>query len=131
MPRVRRAWRRPVKQEELADYLQAYRSERDAGEKTAEAYRVALQGVLTSRHLIYLVEGDPKARERLNDFELASRLSYFLWSSMPDDGLFAAAQNGRLNGGRLNGDGLKAEVDRLLTDRKANRFVDDFASVSS
>lgn len=116
-----RAWRRPVKKEELADYLEAYHSEREAGEKTADAYRVALQGVMTSRHFIYLVEGDPAARERLNDWELASRLSYFLWSSMPDDGLFAAAQKGR-----LNGDGLKKEVDRLLTDGKADRFVDDF-----
>ena len=62
------------------------------------------------------------ARERLNDWELASRLSYFLWSSMPDDGLFAAAQ-----GGSLNGEGLKKEVDRLLTDSKTNRFVNDFA----
>ena len=117
-----RAWRRPVKLEELADYLQAYRSEREAGEKTADAYRVALQGVLTSRHFIYLVEGEPAARERLNDWELASRLSYFLWSSMPDDGLFSAAQ-----GGNLHGEGLKKEVDRLLKDSKANRFVNDFA----
>jgi mono/diheme cytochrome c family protein len=117
-----RAWRRPVKKEELAVYLDAYRSEREAGEKTADAYRVALQGVLTSRHFIYLVEGDPVARERLNDWERASRLSYFLWSSMPDDGLYAAVR-----GGRLKDDGLKAEVDRLLADGKANRFVDDFA----
>jgi hypothetical protein len=117
-----RAWRRPVKQAELADYLQAYRSEREAGEKTADAYRVALQGVLTARHFIYLVEGEPAARERLNDWELASRLSYFLWSSMPDDGLFSAAQ-----GGTLNGEGLKKEVDRLLTDGKTSRFVNDFA----
>jgi len=117
-----RAWRRPVKKEELADYLEAYLAEREAGEKMAEAYRVALQGVLTSRHLIYVVEGDPVARERLNDWELASRLSYFLWSSMPDDSLYAAARSGR-----LNGDGLKQEVNRLLTDGKANRFVDDFA----
>jgi hypothetical protein len=117
-----RAWRRPVKPEELADYLQAYRSEREAGEKPADAYRVALQGVLTSRHFIYLVEGEPKARERLNDWELASRLSYFLWSSMPDDALFAAAQSGS-----LNGDGLQKEVNRMLTDSKAGRFVDDFA----
>ena len=116
-----RAWRRPVKQEELADYLQAYRSEREAGEKTADAYRVAMQGVLTSRHFIYLVEGDPVARERLNDSELASRLSYFLWSSMPDDGLFAAAR-----GGSLQGDGPKKEVDRLLADNKTNRFINDF-----
>ena len=116
-----RTWRRPVKPEELADYLQAYRSEREAGEKTADAYRVAMQGVLTSRHFIYLVEGDPVARERLNDSELASRLSYFLWSSMPDDGLFAAARSGS-----LQGDGLKKEVDRLLADNKTNRFINDF-----
>ena len=117
-----RAWRRPVMKDELADYLQAYRSEREAGEKMADAYRISLQGVLTSRHFIYLVEGDSVARERLKDWELASRLSYFLWSSMPDDGLFTAAQ-----GGNLNGEILRAQVDRLLTDSKANRFIDDFA----
>ncbi|MCC6882167.1 MAG: DUF1592 domain-containing protein [Verrucomicrobiales bacterium] len=117
-----RAWRRPVKQEELEEYLRSYRSERDAGEKLADAYRVALQGVLTSRHFIYLVEGDPVAREYLTDTELASRLSYFLWSSMPDDGLFAAAK-----GGTLNGEGLKKEVDRMLADSKDSRFIDDFA----
>ena len=116
-----RAWRRPVKKDELSDYLQAYRSEREAGEKPADAYRVAMQGVLTSRHFIYLVEGDPVARERLNDSELASRLSYFLWSSMPDDGLFAAARNGS-----LQGEGLKKEVDRMLADGKTNRFINDF-----
>jgi len=116
-----RAWRRPVTKDELSDYLQAYRSERDAGEKPADAYRVAMQGVLTSRHFIYLVEGDPVARERLNDFELASRLSYFIWSSMPDDGLFAAARSGA-----LQGDELKKEVDRMLADGKSQRFIDDF-----
>ena len=117
-----RAWRRPVKKEELERYLQSYRTEREAGEKMADAYRVALQGVLTSRHFIYLVEGDKVARERLTEPELASRLSYFLWSSMPDDGLFTAAK-----GGKLNGDGLQKEVDRMLADGKASRFVDDFA----
>jgi len=116
-----RAWRRPVKKDELSDYLQAYRSERDAGEKPADAYRVAMHGVLTSRHFIYLVEGDPVARERVNDFELASRLSYFMWSSMPDDGLFAAARSGS-----LQGDGLNKEVDRMLADGKSQRFINDF-----
>lgn len=116
-----RAWRRQVKKEELTDYLHAYQSEREAGEKPADAYRVAMQGVLTSRHFLYLVEGDPLPRERLTESELASRLSYFLWSSMPDDSLFASAQ-----GGKLNGEGLKTEVDRMLTDGKANRFIDDF-----
>jgi mono/diheme cytochrome c family protein len=117
-----RAWRRPVKPEELEQYLQSYHTEREAGEKLVDAYRVALQGVMTSRHFIYLVEGDTVARERLTDSELASRLSYFLWSSMPDDALFAAAKSST-----LNGEGLKKEVDRMLADSKASRFIDDFA----
>ena len=117
-----RAWRRSVKKEELEQYLQSYRTEREAGEKLADAYRVALQGVMTSRHFIYLVEGDTVAREQLTESELASRLSYFLWSSMPDDGLFTAAKSRTLNGA-----GLKREVDRMLTDSKTSRFVDDFA----
>ena len=117
-----RAWRRPVRAEELTEYVKAYQSEREAGEKTADAYRVALQGVLTSRHFIYLVEGDPSLREQLNDSELATRLSYFLWSSMPDDALFTAAK-----AGKLKGDALKKEVDRMLADGKAGRFIEDFS----
>ena len=117
-----RAWRRPVSQEELTDYLDSYRVECEAGEKPADAYRIALQSVLTSRNFIYLVEGDPDARERLTNSELASRLSYFLWSSMPDDALFTAAK-----GGVLSGEGLKKEVDRMLMDSRINRFIDDFS----
>ncbi|MBU6303099.1 MAG: DUF1592 domain-containing protein [Verrucomicrobia bacterium] len=117
-----RAWRRPVRLEELAVYLKSYREEREAGESLAAAYRLALQGVLTSRHFIYMVEGDPEAREKLNDSELATRLSYFLWSSMPDEALFTAATNGL-----RTGEGLGREVDRLLADGKANRFIDDFS----
>ena len=117
-----RAWRRPVRMEELEQYLKSYREERDAGEKLADAYRIALQGVLTSRHFIYIVEGDPVAREQLNDSELATRLSYFLWSSMPDDALLAAAK-----AGTMKGDGLKNEIDRMIADGKTSRFIDDFA----
>ena len=116
-----RAWRRPVKREELAQYLAAYRGERESGENLADAYRVALLGVLTSRHFICLIEGDPVPRERLTDSELATRLSYFLWSSMPDPALVAAAK-----GGALTGVGLGKEVDRMLVDSKASRFIDDF-----
>jgi mono/diheme cytochrome c family protein len=133
-----RAWRRPVRTEELERYLHSYRTEREAGETPADAYRVALQGVLTSRHFMYLVEGDTVARERLTDSELASRLSYFLWSSMPDDGLLAAARRSSLTGVRRTSspspaptdtmsDELEQEVDRMLADGKAGRFVDDFA----
>jgi hypothetical protein len=77
---------------------------------------VALLGVLTSRNFTYLVEGDVEPRERLNDFELASRLSYFLWSSMPDDQLMAKAAAGDLAG----------EVERMLEDEKISRFLEDF-----
>jgi mono/diheme cytochrome c family protein len=117
-----RAWRRPVQPQELEPFLTAYRSEREAGETVAEAYRVAMNGVLTSRHFIYLVEGATEPRPHLTDTELATRLSYFLWSSMPDDALFTAAKNGDLSGGNLN-----KHVDRLLTDGKVNRFIEDFS----
>jgi mono/diheme cytochrome c family protein len=117
-----RAWRRPVQMAELEQYLRAYSAEREAGEPTADAYRVALKGVLTSRHFIYLVEGDTAPRERLTDAELASRLSFLLWSSMPDDALFSAVKGGKLTGG-----GLQSEVDRMLADQKSARFIDDFA----
>ena len=116
-----RAWRRPVVASELVPYLQAYQDERAAGESVLDAYQVAMLGVLTSRNFTYLVEGDIQPRKQLNDWELASRLSYFLWSSMPNEQLFEAARNGR-----LTGDGLAAEVDRMLANDKVNRFIDDF-----
>jgi mono/diheme cytochrome c family protein len=117
-----RAWRRSVGPEELDVYLAAYRSQREAGVSLAAAYQVALKGLLTSRHFLYLVEGEPEVRDHLNDWELASRLSYFLWSSMPDDALTVAARNAA-----LKGEGLKKEVDRLLTDSRIDRFIEDFS----
>jgi hypothetical protein len=117
-----RAWRRPVEPEELAGCLEIYRSEREAGETTVAAFKVMMKAVLTSRHFIYLVEGEPQTqRDHLTDSELASRLSYFLWSSMPDERLLTAAKEGT-----LRGDGLASEVDRLLSDRRADRFIEDF-----
>ncbi len=118
-----RAWRRPVSMEELEPYLKAYDAERAVGEKILDSYQVALLGVLTSRHFTYVVEGDPAPRERLTDWELATRLSYFLWSSMPDEGLFEAARSGKLTG---DTSALSAQVDRMLADPKINRFIDDF-----
>ena len=117
-----RAWRRPVRMAELKKYLDSFQADREAGEKTTAAYRNALLRVLTSRNFIYLVEGIPEPRERLTAPELASRLSYFLWSSMPADKLFTAAKDGA-----LKGDGLKQTVDRMLADDRINRFIDDFS----
>ncbi len=117
-----RAWRRSVEPEELQGYLAAYRDRREAGKPVADAYRAAMLGVLTSRHFLHLVEGDAETRrEHLTDSELASRLSYFLWSSMPDEGLLAAARAGELSGG-----GLEPAVDRLLSDERIGRFLEDF-----
>jgi mono/diheme cytochrome c family protein len=137
---AQRAWRRPVTKDELGHYLRTYESERTAGENLSSAYQVALLGVLTSRNFTYTVEGDAKPRERLTDWELASRLSYFLWSSMPDQKLLDAARDRALTGGvptggvptvgiagdDPDGDGLAMQVERMLTDAKIDRFIDDF-----
>jgi len=117
-----RAWRRPVKSAELKNYLNSYHADCDAGEKAFDAFRASMLRVLTSRNFIYLVEGAPKPREKLTGYELASRLSYFLWSSMPDDALFA-----EVTGGTLEGEGLKKQVNRMMTDDRINRFIDDFS----
>ena len=117
-----RAWRRPVKPTEMASYMQSYKEELDAGESPENAYRLALQGILTSRHFIYLIEGDETKRTKLSDSELAARLSYFLWSSMPDPSLAQTVLDDRLSGP----DDLMREVDRMLADHKTERFVNDF-----
>ena len=119
-----RAWRRPVATLELEPYLDAYVAERDAGEEVFGAYQAAMLGILTSRHFTYLVEGDAEPRARLNDWELASRLSYFLWSSMPDKDLQGAAREGALTD--ADNAGLTAQVTRMLSDSKIDRFIDDF-----
>jgi hypothetical protein len=116
-----RAWRRPVAENELRHYMTAFEAERAAGEDVSSAYQVALLGVLTSRHFTYLVEGDPQPRGRLTDWELASRLSYFLWSSMPDQNLSDAARKSVFTGAAL-----EIQVDRMLADAKIDRFIDDF-----
>ena len=117
-----RAWRREVRQGELAGYLQSYQRDREAGENVADSFRTTMLRVLTSRNFIYLVEGDPQTRERLTEHELASRLSYFLWSSMPDDTLFAKAKERK-----LHGEELAKQVDRMLSDARIERFVGDFS----
>lgn len=117
-----RAWRRQVEKDELLGYLKSYQVDLDSGEKASDAYRTAMLRVLTSRNFIYLVEGEPKSRTHLTAWELASRLSYFLWSSMPDEQLFTAAKNDR-----LRDEELKEQVIRMISDDRMNRFIDDFS----
>ncbi len=118
-----RAWRRPVTDAELDRALKIIQSELTAGENFRSAYRAALVAVLTSKSFFYLEEGSTsQRRETVNDWELASRLSYFLWSSMPDDKLFALAQQGSLR----QPDVLRAQLARMLADPKISRFTESF-----
>ncbi|WP_419192954.1 DUF1592 domain-containing protein [Kolteria novifilia] len=117
------AWRRPVTDEELAPYLAIVERELGAGEPTREAYKTGLLGVMASKNFFYLTEGSAdQKRTELDNFELASRLSYFLWSSMPDEELLAAARSKRLG----DKDELKRQLDRMLSDEKVARFCESF-----
>lgn len=118
-----RAWRRPATDGEVERYVKLVEGEIAAGEKFGAAYRSALVALLTSKNFYYLQEGAAgQKRERVDDWELASRLSYFLWSSAPDEALFAAAAAGTLHEPAT----LKAHVARLLADPKIARFTNSF-----
>ncbi len=118
-----RAWRRPVSDDEIERYVRFIAAEQKAGADLRSAYRSALSTMLVARSFINLEEGSPNEnRNKLNDFELASRLSYFLWSSMPDEELFAAARQGKLH----TAEGLAVELDRMLADPKIERFLESF-----
>ncbi|QDU28210.1 hypothetical protein ETAA8_33100 [Anatilimnocola aggregata] len=118
-----RAWRRPVADAELDRYLKVVDDELAAGEKFPIAYRAAMVGVLTSKNFYYLEEGSPEQRrDKVNDWELASRLSYFIWGSMPDEEMFAAARSGQLHQPEV----LRGQLARLLADPKSERFAESF-----
>jgi hypothetical protein len=118
-----RAWRRPVTDAEMERYTKVLAAELAAGERFRSAHLAAMTGILTSKNFYYIEEGSAmERREALNDWELASRLSYFLWGSMPDDALSAAAGAGKL---RTPG-GLRTELARMLDDPKIARFTDAF-----
>ena len=118
-----RAWRRPATDAEVERYVKLVESELAAGEKFAAAFRTAMVGVLASKNFYYLEEGSAtERRDKVNDSELAARLSYFLWGSMPDDALFAAAQAGTLRQPEV----LRAQLRRMLADAKISRFTDAF-----
>jgi hypothetical protein len=120
-----RAYRRPVTKDEVDRVVGL--ATRAMSEKKAsfhEAVRIGLQLVLVSPGFIYLSEPEPKGTPRpLTDHELASRLSYFLWASLPDDELFQLAAAGKLRDMKV----LDAQVTRMLRDPKSRRFVESFA----
>ena len=126
---TRKAFRRPVRQEELARLFQIMRSawEQDASE--LEIMKTVTTAVLANPNFLFRIEDDSFPNQdigstrALNGFELASRLSYFLWSSMPDERLFHLAEQNQLQDPAV----LEAETKRMLQDPKARALVDNFA----
>ncbi|HUP77092.1 MAG TPA: DUF1587 domain-containing protein, partial [Pirellula sp.] len=123
-----RAFRRPLDAEETERLSKLMRAAWEANATKEEIMQTVITVVLASPHFIYRIEDDdPKdfieGIRPLNDFELAARLSYFLWSSMPDDRLFQLAGDGKLH----TADQLNAEVDRMLADPKSKALVENFA----
>lgn len=121
------AYRRPLEEGELEGLLSFVDLAMSLGDPWEVGIGVAMEKILVSPHFIYRLEygEDPSRAEAqpLNSFELASRLSYLLWSSMPDEELFEAAKDGSL----LNKDVLRAQASRLLDDPRAEALVQNFA----
>jgi hypothetical protein len=115
---TRRAFRRNVADEDIAPFLAIVQTKLDAGYTFEQALRAALKGVLISPDFLFLREKPG----RLDDFALASRLSYFLWSTMPDDELFELAEQNKLHEPAV----LREQVERLLKDPKAAAFTENF-----
>ncbi len=122
---VPRAWRRPATAEEIDSLLSVYDAVITLEATPQSALEAAVQAVLISPHFLLLVE-DPasEALTPVNDWQLASRLSYFLWGSMPDEALFAEAAAGTLH----TDASLDAVVTRMLADPRAETLVTSFAA---
>jgi hypothetical protein len=128
---MERAYRRPVSPEEVDRKVALFRKLRVQEESFEATIISTLTAVLSSSNFLLISEPaeevvdaeSPIARRRLDDFELASRLSYFLWSSMPDDTLFDLASKEQLHQPAV----LVAQVDRMIADPKSRGFSENFA----
>ena len=122
-----RAYRRPVVADDLTPLFALYRQGAQSGGFEA-GVRLALQKILVSPEFIFRMEFDPPGAapgsvHRISDVELASRLSFFLWSSIPDDELLALAERGALGDASV----LEAQVRRMLADPRSQALVKNFS----
>jgi hypothetical protein len=122
------AYRRPATKQEVASLMKFVAMAKASGQSTEQGIQLALEAMLVSPEFLFRVERDPNPLDpekahRLSDTELATRLSYFLWSSMPDDELLTVAEAGKLKDPAT----LDAQVKRMMTDKKAAAFADNFA----
>jgi len=125
---MQRAYRRPVTDADLQGPLALYRKARADGDFDA-GIEMALSAVLVSPHFLFRIEQDPAGAApntvyRVSDLDLASRLSFFLWSSIPDDELLNAAIAGRLHEPVV----LERQVRRMLADARSEALITNFAS---
>ncbi len=120
-----RAFRRPVKDADVQPLVDLVEAELKVGATPQQAIKTGLVAMLSSPDFLFLFEPvqQPEKRRRLNDHELACRLSYFLWSTLPDAELTQLANAGKLN----SPDVLKGQLDRLLADPKIEGFIQGFA----
>lgn len=122
---LRRAFRRPVTPDELARSMQLVTDAMDDGDKWEAAIQFAMTAALCSPKFLFRVEVDENPSRKqvhdLNEFQLASRLSYFLWNSMPDDTLLDLAEKKQLTAN------LDSQVERMLADARASSLVQGFA----
>jgi hypothetical protein len=121
-----RAFRRPARSDEVDKYLQLFDVASKRGESFEDAARLAFKAVLVSPSFLFRIEADRDSKEpyAIGDYELASRLSYFIWSSMPDDELLALAAKGTLH----NDDVLEQQARRMLKDPKSQALAENFGS---
>jgi hypothetical protein len=123
---ARRAFRRPVTDEDIQPFLARVEGKLEQGYRFEQAVRVGLRGILMAPDFLFLRERGGPAKDgkriELDDHALASRLSYFLWSSMPDEELFKLAEERRLREPEV----LHRQVERLLRDPKAKSFTANF-----
>ncbi|MEC9092193.1 MAG: DUF1592 domain-containing protein, partial [Planctomycetota bacterium] len=117
-----RAFRQPVPSGDVEHYARFIRERIHNGDSPEQALKLGLAAMLTSPRFLYLDEGNEESSSRLNSYERASRLSYFLWSSMPDDKLFKAAAAGVLEIPA----GIRSHVERMLADPRSDAFVEHF-----
>ncbi|MCM8531889.1 MAG: DUF1592 domain-containing protein, partial [Lentisphaeraceae bacterium] len=119
-----RAFRRPINEVELARLMKLYDRAVKRGDPYEESIKLALKAILVSPHFLFRIEQKPHTSEvkAISSFELASRLSYFLWGSLPDDELFTLAKDGRLQNTKV----LIAQTQRMLNDPKADFFYRKF-----
>jgi hypothetical protein len=125
---LRRAYRRPLRDSDLETPLSFYQRRRNANGSFEAGIESALQLILTSSEFLFRFEPDPSdvpvdAAYQLGDVALASRLSFFLWSSPPDDELLNLASQGKLHDHAV----LEHQVQRMLNDERADALVDNFA----